>query len=581
MAMTADQLWQMHVGDLPTPQAGQPHGATAIAALNASQATPAYNAYTSNPISKFLVDNLPTAGGILGGIGGTVVGPAGSIAGAGGGSALGEALRQHLTGTSGLDYGKIGTQGAIGAVADAGGQVLGKVLGGVASKLGSGATATGEDLLAGSRGLTPAAKAGPKVLSTDAAKAANEYVSSVTSATAPKQVLSDLEAHINDVGSQIGGVIKDSNASLSKAEIKALKTDATAAVAKVPGLGEDRAAVQQYVTDLAKNNDIAGLQSYKQALDGQINFNKLNSGTTGKMNQALAEIRDVVKTYIGDRVPALAPLNSQFSQAKNALPFIQSAVSHPQGFKALGMNIGGGTVEAVKGAAGKALTNVGGAIGNTAQGLSDVLAKAGGLGNVATQTIARNLPQDQGQQLPNTMPTMPQTTTDQTPQQPQISLQNVLSAMAADPKNASLYKQMYDMQVAANKADMTPKQQQSQTDIGDAFSYLQSAEQQLTQAGGAKGAFGNATDIPIAGQYINPAGSAYQQTKVDIATALAKALTGNSRPAAQVINMYMHSLPSVTDTPQVAAQKLQNVRLELMNKAKQVGVPTDLYTTGQ
>src|SRR3989304_775765 len=61
-------------------------------------------------------DLLPIAGGIIGGVGGTILAPGvGTLVGGGAGSAAGEALRQMLEGEQ-ADVGKIGIEGGLGAL---------------------------------------------------------------------------------------------------------------------------------------------------------------------------------------------------------------------------------------------------------------------------------------------------------------------------------------------------------------------------------------------------------------------------------------------------------------------------------
>ena len=101
-----------------------------------------------------------------------------------------------------------------------------------------------------------------------------------------------------------------------------------------------------------------------------------------------------------------------------------------------------------------------------------------------------------------------------------------------------------------------------------ALASLDSAETNLVLGGGAKGPIeGQKTKIPILGQYLNPAGYTYEKTKIENATNMAKAITGGSRVASNVIESYMSSLPAVTDTTEVAKSKLEKLRLELVSQA--------------
>lgn len=69
-------------------------------------------------IKGLLAGLLPTIGGAIGAVGGTVAGPGGTVAGGAGGAALGEYLRQRLTGEDkdGIDKGNLLEQGAFGAI---------------------------------------------------------------------------------------------------------------------------------------------------------------------------------------------------------------------------------------------------------------------------------------------------------------------------------------------------------------------------------------------------------------------------------------------------------------------------------
>lgn len=94
----------------------------------------------AQPKENWLERLLPTAGGILGGIGGSFIAPfAGSVGGAALGSAVGKAAENALTGKSALQANDI-TAGLEGGVGQAAGFGLGKLAGGLLGKL---ATKTG------------------------------------------------------------------------------------------------------------------------------------------------------------------------------------------------------------------------------------------------------------------------------------------------------------------------------------------------------------------------------------------------------------------------------------------------------
>lgn len=67
--------------------------------------------------------NLPTIGGVVGGVAGSLLGPAGAVAGGAAGSALGEYGRQKIGGEN--DTAKIVREGALGLAGGVGGEILG------------------------------------------------------------------------------------------------------------------------------------------------------------------------------------------------------------------------------------------------------------------------------------------------------------------------------------------------------------------------------------------------------------------------------------------------------------------------
>lgn len=120
-----------------------------------------------------------------------------------------------------------------------------------------------------------------------------------------------------------------------------------------------------------------------------------------------------------------------------------------------------------------------------------------------------------------------------------------------------------------NTAPVLSAAQQTQKDaLKMALSALEGAGVNLEKSGGAKGVMGIPATLPFIGQYLDPSGASYHHTKVEIATQLAKAITGNSRPAITVIDKYLESLPDVTDTPTYAKKKSEKLKNELLTQAK-------------
>lgn len=116
---------------------------------------------------------------------------------------------------------------------------------------------------------------------------------------------------------------------------------------------------------------------------------------------------------------------------------------------------------------------------------------------------------------------------------------------------------------AQSSSNLSTDEQKRVDNMRQASSTLQEYYNQLQSAGGGKGiAIGPAQSllgkIGLGGKQAEQA-RALDATKIDIATSLAQAMTGNSRPAQQQIDFWMHSVPNISDPQGVAKQKLQNI----------------------
>lgn len=116
-------------------------------------------------------------------------------------------------------------------------------------------------------------------------------------------------------------------------------------------------------------------------------------------------------------------------------------------------------------------------------------------------------------------------------------------------------------------------QQSNMDGLNQAAATLGTYYQQLQQAGGGQGL----AEGPVQGLLgkVGLGGDkaqqirALEQTRIDVATTMAKAMTGNGRPAQSQINQWMESIPNVSDPQGVAQQKLQNM-LALIQARTQV-----------
>ncbi len=133
------------------------------------------------------------------------------------------------------------------------------------------------------------------------------------------------------------------------------------------------------------------------------------------------------------------------------------------------------------------------------------------------------------------------------------------------------------------KPKLSTAQQTNLDGLNQAAATLGAYYQQLQSAGGGQGvAIGPVQSllgkVGLGGDQAKNA-RAVEQTRIDVATTLARAMTGNSRPAQQQIESWKQSIPNITDPQGVAQQKLQNL-MQLIQARTQVysGQSNDLLS---
>jgi len=565
----------------------------------------------------------PVIGGLLAPeTGGLSLLPAMALAA--GGGAAGEAAKEKLNNQK-LNASNILTQAAGGATQELGGRVIGGLVSGVGklatSKIGGGLTQAAEDMASKAVRPTPTqaadffAKHGTTIGNT---MIENNIVgrSAEDIASAMKPIQDQYSAIVRDTGARVN---PDDfvNAFMSRAEKLAASSHP-----------DDQIAGQRLLQTGAKleekvmngENTMADINKMRQEWDGHVDYsqkalnpqdytnNKLTADALRETLQKTADANNLVGPN-GESVKELGQkLNSLYDikdlASRNAFKGGNALIKlGPTAGALLGegagaaIGHGGGPLGAVIGGVGTQIANS----PATAAALAKTMEKLGGklgseeagnfiskaapiIGGVASRYGAAKAGQ------PQTLPANPANAiastsaatqpTDQSAQQIQQLKDQQLKALQYDMassggKNSTAIQAYYKnaIDALAPVTTLTKEQTTAKDALVPALSSLDSARQNLVSAGGAKGPIaGAATNIPIIGQYTNTAGTAYNATKIEIATQLAKAITGGSRPAQSVIEAYMHSLPSVSDTPEFAQAKLDKLYSELLMKAKNYGL---------
>lgn len=410
-------------------------------------------------------------------------------------------------------------------------------------------------------------------------------------AASPEAQARSIGQKIAGLNSQLTGQYSKANASLTQDELNNLGSKILGRVSSAPGLGD---SAQKFGLDeaqkLVKSGDVNGLWNYVKDLSR----NATNFATSGDAKLADKEgaariILDEARGFLNGKVPGLADTNNLYHNAKTAESFLLGAAKDKTSAGLIG------TVKSlspVKGAESKgfnALENIGRASAGTATGpitgpASDMTrmlkiqapgAIARGMSGSQDQTQQGDLLSqlNSGGQMQSPDSLLGQS--QQTNVNPLATPEGLQQAMMQDFVQTG-GKNFQELQALAQvfgggQQKLSAAQQARKDSINSALGSLDSAEQNLGASGGAQGLQGEAGKIPWLGKFIDPKGASYTNTKVELATALAKAITGGSRAPQNVIDYYMHSLPDINDTPEYASAKIAKLRNDLVAQANRFG----------
>ncbi len=345
-------------------------------------------------------------------------------------------------------------------------------------------------------------------------------------------------------------------------------TNASIAALQVPA---EQAAqlTQRAISALGKTK---GTALADHLIEG-VNRAGVGSGSGG----GLADVRDLLSSFVpGSKAATAATISGLQKTAPSVLETVPGAVVSPMGKLGAVKSVMGRLAAPEAALAGRA-ANITGGIGSLASKAAGVIGEAAPAIPAAARALTGQTPPSEvGAPTDGTQAAPQDQSSAQTAPDQGMFSPSVLQAMALHDIQTTGGKNIDKISTLANlfgpnsKLSSTPKpttaQQKTASDMQDALSFLDTAEAQIKDLGGAKGPLNALGGLPLVGGFIQPKVAAYNQTKIDLATALAKALTGSARPASAVIKRFEQSLPQPTDAPAVADQKLSNLRQELGNK---------------
>lgn len=432
-------------------------------AMQAGQQRPQSRPQPQKKKKSFLVDQISTVGGILGGIGGSFIAPvAGTAGGAAIGAGAGEALENALMGES---AGKnVLKEAALGGVFGAGPIRGVKALasgaktlaGGKAAEQGTrGALERGSQGLLGSAwGIKTGAKVGSETLTPQTARRLQAFVRKevVVPKTASADMVAERLVNYRKLsGQNIDDIVKSSDRTLSPQEISGLTTSIGSKISGLAGVDTTSPVAQRLVQQVGEKKTLGELINFRRSLDDAINFAR-NPTSPDPITERLAKtMRGEIDKVTSRLIPGLKSANTQYAQASKALDYVLPAAKNPQGLNILNNKIGGNVAQRGKALLGQVGTKTPSMTMGPSAAASPVRQAAGIAGRVgAGSLLFGGETPSQGQ--PATLEDMLMQQSDlsagqmsQQPEQSPYSRENLLADLQRDPANADKYYEYYTM----------------------------------------------------------------------------------------------------------------------------------------
>jgi hypothetical protein len=569
-------------------------------------------------------------GALSGGAAGAAIGSVVPVVGTAIGGVIGAGLGGFLGGTGGsaveqqvrdkkVDTRKALTEGAIEGVFAAGplrllrgGKALAKgaktgfkgfsVADDLSQALVGTTTRAGQATTGAARGIRTGAKVGGERLRPKAAQEINEFLTKTvkTKAASPATQLEDLAKFQNNVVSQLDNTVEKFNKTLKQKD----KIFITNKLGKsfsdniAGATNSQRELASQLAKEISEKGSLKDLNDYIKLLDNQINFSRPQDAVSSQREQVFRlfrkELRDAVTDP--DVIPGLKNIKSNLAKAYQAEELLlESAGRLGSAFNPLGARVPNRLIQGAQARVGRGLERVGGALDSTSPlaaalrvGAGSQVASGLSSGQEVAQlqqtepTFAGDLTeQDMFSQLTGALGGQQQM--QQQMQQPQsiLSQEDINQAILTDlqatgGKNIEaiqMIAQMYGPQAQqTQQPQLTAKQQESMTKYDDVESSLNLLEKQFMLAGGGQGIKGLAvrnvgSKIPgVASEARN-----YEGVRESLIAPLARAISGEVGVLTdRDIKRAEGLLPKLTDTPQEAQRRLQNLRNILQERRNNI-----------
>lgn len=227
----------------------------------------------------------------------------------------------------------------------------------------------GDDLVAKSRGITPgmgqtATRPG---LSIKEANRLNKFLDDIKiNAKTPKGSLRQIEAEKASTLAAREDILKSAGR-LPKGTISNIQKEIRRVVAKTPGIN----SVDDIAPDLKKlsnQRSVKGLTSYRQKIDGLINFNRSSATPDPKFDRMYKVVRRSIDKELTKVNPALKRTNTKLSNIDKVEELVRDATKKQEAgtgaykIPIAGTKLPGGTTQSLQATTGRGLSGLSGAL---------------------------------------------------------------------------------------------------------------------------------------------------------------------------------------------------------------------------
>lgn len=451
-------------------------------------------------------------------------------------------------------------------------------------------------------------------------------------AGSPATRLRYIQQGLNNAGSEIDQKLEQNNTPLTTDDKQAIMDEFHNRINEQPNamtLKGKANELSDHFVNGSNVNDLKGLNKYRQLVDEGINYNRQAGAPDPVAEQVGTIARQTLSDQLGKYAPDVAGANKTFGELKSLeAPTLMENQKMQQTGGGLYSRLLNNNV--VKGAESKG-ANIGqkatGGISPEANATTDATTDAVAPVTTANRGTLRGLLTSQPAQRVATVgganaitqPTPPQVQGDDTgvsstpgdlssnsnllqgsatglgsnstgnSSGPQFTQDQLVEAISEDPKNASVYEDLYKtLNANTSTSDNLDATQQKEVTAGEAaINGIQQYADQISQlTSGSNGNIATGTVSTLLGKYDPLASSsqkqaaALQSNKREVAIQIATSLSGGTKPSAQSVAEIENSLPDVNQSAQENQDKVNDFISRMQNNIKTYATPVSQIVSG-